>query len=113
MGRQYVASTPASRGEVAGPQVGELNRDSGLSFEQLEAAATAAGYRLIPLDVEEPKGNASREDWANFAKAKGALDEDLVDEDGEELGRDALREKYGTPATPQPASSGSPASPAV
>jgi hypothetical protein len=97
MGRMYVSSTPATRGEVEGDQVGEVNAESGLSFEQLEEAAAAAGYRLIPVEVEEPKGNASREEWANFAKSKGASDEDLLDEDGEELGRDALREKYQTP----------------
>jgi hypothetical protein len=96
MGRMYVASTPATRGEAEGDQVGEVNAESGLSYEQLEVAAEAAGYRLIPLEVEEPKGNASREEWANFAKSKGASDEDLLDDNGEELGRDALRDKFGS-----------------
>lgn len=49
---------------------------------------------------EEPAGNASREDWAAYAKSvKGVTDADLVDAEGKELGRDELREKFGTPAS--------------
>lgn len=44
----------------------------------------------------EPAGNASRDDWAAYARTQGATDADLVDGDGEPLGRDQLREKYGT-----------------
>lgn len=44
----------------------------------------------------EPAGSARTEAWVAFAKAKGATEEDLVDEDGNALGRDALRAKYGT-----------------
>lgn len=51
-----------------------------------------------PAGPTEPAGNASRDDWAAFAKAKGATDEDLVDDQGEPLGRDELRAKYGTPS---------------
>lgn len=103
MARLYVPSTPATRGEVEGPQRGEANRQSGLTIEQLQAAAEAAGFDLTPrrgpvVGVEEPAGNASRDDWAAYAKAKGATDEDLVDKDGKDLGQRALREKYGTPA---------------
>ncbi len=105
MGRIYVQSTAASRGEAPGAQASEVDPTSGLSLEQLEAAAAAAGFRLIPVDVEEPKGNASRDEWANYAKSKGASDEDLLDEDGEELGRDALRDKYGTPPPVPPSAS--------
>lgn len=48
----------------------------------------------------EPAGNASRDDWAAYAtKVKGAKAEDLVDADGKDLGRDELREKFGTPAS--------------
>ena len=47
----------------------------------------------------EPKGNASAEEWVEWAKrVKGAKDEDLVDEQGEALKRDALRAKFGTSA---------------
>lgn len=50
---------------------------------------------------DEPAGNASRDAWAEYARtSKGASDADLVDEDGNDLGRDALREKFGTPAAP-------------
>lgn len=109
MARLYVPSTPATRGEVDGPQRGEANRDSGLTLEQLEAAAAAAGYQLVKVEpeatIEEPAGNATREDWANFAKSKGAADADLLDKDGKEIGRDALRDKYGTPPSPPSSSS--------
>lgn len=109
MGRLYVASTPASRGEV------EVDEDAagsvipeGVSPEEaLETIAVIAaelGFELVPIvpapekPEDEPAGNASREDWIAFARSKGATDEDLVDGDGKGLVRDALREKYGTPA---------------
>jgi hypothetical protein len=59
-----------------------------------------AGPPLIPDDLgtAEPAGNASREEWAAYARSKGATDEDLLDADGKPLGRDALRDKYATPA---------------
>lgn len=50
-------------------------------------------------DDEPPAGNASREDWETYAKANGATDADLVDEQGEPLGRDALRDKFGPKPT--------------
>lgn len=91
MGRIYVPSTPASRGEKAPEPEPEL-----MSREDLEAAAAAAGFALVPVEPEAPKGNAPREEWAEYAvNVKGAKPEDLVDDDGKELGRDELREKYG------------------
>jgi len=48
----------------------------------------------------EPAGNASRDEWAEYAvRVKGAKPEDLIDDQGEPLGRDMLREKYGAPAS--------------
>lgn len=47
----------------------------------------------------EPAGNASTEEWAAYAKTKGATDADLVASDGNPLGRDELRAAYGTPAS--------------
>jgi hypothetical protein len=46
-------------------------------------------------DGSAPKGNASREDWAAYAKAKGAPDEETrsVEEGG--LKQAELRDKYG------------------
>lgn len=98
MGRLYIPSTPASRGEV---EVEE--EEFGLSVEELRARADELGFDLVEREevaVEhEPAGNANREEWAAYARLKGATDEDLVDEDGKDLGRDVLREKYGTPAS--------------
>lgn len=109
MGRLYVPSTPASRGEV------EVDEDAdgslipeGLSHEEaleaLTAVAEELGYELVPIvptpekPEDEPAGNASTDEWLTYAKTKGAVDGDLVDGDGKALTRDALREKYGTPA---------------
>jgi hypothetical protein len=47
----------------------------------------------------EPAGNASTEAWVDFAKSKGATDADLTGADGEPLGREELKAKYGTPAS--------------
>lgn len=101
MARLYVPSTPATRGEVE-PEVEEKQA----SVEEVAAQAEALGFKLVPVDaevqdapvfgeVEEPKGNASRDEWEAYAKSKGAAEEDLVDDKGEPLTRDALKEKYG------------------
>jgi hypothetical protein len=42
-----------------------------------------------------PQGNASREAWAEFAKGKGASEDELKDPAEGGLSRDDLREKYG------------------
>lgn len=42
-----------------------------------------------------PKGNASREEWAVYAKTKGATDEELAEPADGGLSRDELRELYG------------------
>lgn len=50
-----------------------------------------------PSGDGQPAGNASRDDWAAYAKSsKGATDADLVDDKGEPLGRDEIKAKYGT-----------------
>lgn len=49
--------------------------------------------------MSQPKGNASREEWAAFALASG-VPEDVV----EPLSRDQLREQFGAPdPDPEPA----------
>lgn len=42
-------------------------------------------------EVGEPKGNASREEWAAYAKSRGASDEQLEDKS-----RDDIRAEYGS-----------------
>ncbi len=44
---------------------------------------------------EAPAGNASRDEWAEFAKASGATVEELADVNDGGLPRDDLRSKYG------------------
>jgi len=95
-GRKYVQSTPASRGEATVEEEQFI-----LSVEELRVHADALGFDLVEREEfseeHEPAGNASRDDWVAFARLMGASDEDLVDADGKDLGRDQLREKYGTP----------------
>jgi hypothetical protein len=103
MGRLYVPSTPASRGEsVPDPQVDVVEPPT---VAEVAAAAEALGFRLVPIEpeqeadkpAEEPAGNAATEEWVAYAKTKGATDEDLKDEKGDPLGQKALREKFGAP----------------
>lgn len=97
MGRIYVTSTPASRGEATVEE-----EQFALSVEELRALADELGFDLVEREEfseeHEPAGNASTEEWVAFARLKGATDEDLVDEDGKPLGRDVLREKFGAPS---------------
>lgn len=102
MGRQYVPSTPATRGEIDAEVY-----DRQVSVEELRALADEQGFDLIARDEvddpddpnAEPSSGASRAKWEAYARTvKGAADEDLIDEDGKPLKRDALVEKFGTPA---------------
>jgi hypothetical protein len=104
MGRMYVPSTPATRGEVD-PEV----YDRQTSVEELRALADEQGFDLVAREDgdagpgenpnAEPGPGQARAKWEVYARTvKGASDEDLVDEDGKPLKRDALVEKYGTPA---------------
>ena len=45
---------------------------------------------------EAPAGNASREAWADYARTKGATDEDLKDPAEGGMSRDDLRTLYGS-----------------
>lgn len=75
--------------------------DSGLA-EEASSGDLPAAPPLLPEDfgTAEPSGNASREEWESYARSKGAIDDDLLDEDDKPLGRDALRDKFGTPSDP-------------
>lgn len=97
MARQMVASTPATRGEVD-PDVYEQT----LTVDELRDAAEAAGFELVPVELDpdesgEPAGNASAAAWAAYARTRGATDEDLIDDDGKPLKRDEIRDKYQSP----------------
>jgi hypothetical protein len=59
-----------------------------------EGALLVAGHLERVRASGHPAGNASRDEWAAYALASGAAEADLLDDDGEELGRDALRDKY-------------------
>ncbi|MCL8026317.1 hypothetical protein [Nocardioides bruguierae] len=59
-------------------------------------SSTPSGSGSTP---EPPAGNASLEDWTEYAKtSKGATDADLVDAEGKPLTRDALKAKFGPQA---------------
>lgn len=81
------APLPASIGQD------ELDRLAGEGFiaEVAEVAEVEVEAEAPPVD-EAPKGNASREDWAAYAKSKGAPDEETADGG---LTQTELRAKYG------------------
>lgn len=94
MARMYVPSTPYTRGEKDVAELdGAPQAPAELSVDDLQAAAEERGYKLVPV---EPAASASTAEWAEYARKTGATDADLLDEDGRELKRDALREKFGT-----------------
>lgn len=126
MGRLYVPSTPATRGEPA-PKVkqtrGQTSGPVVLTVDDLRAAAAEHGFELVPVKTgpdessaqgsqqsspdaassehgpEQPAGNASTEKWVEYAKAQGATDADLIGADGQPLNRDELKAKYGQAPT--------------
>lgn len=86
-GRIYV-------GVVTGDAAAEPEESEAVVVTEPDAGDPPAGA----VTVEEPRGNASTEEWTAFAIQAGAAPEDLVDDDGEPLGRDALRDKFATPS---------------
>lgn len=71
--------------------------DPAAQTTQPDPVAAASALAGDP-PLGEPKGNATRDEWEQYARSKGATDADLVGADGKPLGRDELRDKYGTPA---------------
>jgi len=121
MGRIYVPSTPATRGEVSPEKYAAQQGDQDLTLEQLQAAAAKLGYQVAiqpapdpqsagqqtvpdgqqstPASSDLPAGNASAEDWTAYALAHGKTEADLNGEDGKPLGRDAIKALFvDTPA---------------
>lgn len=98
MARQYVPSTPATRGEVDPAEYEAQASAPELTLEQLQAEAGKLGYELTvkkaegeePNADELPKGNASVEDWTAYALKHGKTEADLT-VDGKPLGRDAIK----------------------
>jgi hypothetical protein len=78
------APLPASIGQD------ELDRLASEGF--IADAAEVEAEAAAPAVDEAPKGNASREDWAAYAKSKGAPDEETADGG---LTQTELRAKYG------------------
>lgn len=80
-----------------------VNFSAATQGETFEAALPAeveqmlvAGGHIERVDPDDPPaGNASRDEWAKYATAHGASEEDLLGEDGKPLGRDELRDRYG------------------
>jgi hypothetical protein len=74
--------------------------DSGLAVSastgDMPAAPPLLPENLTSLGSSEPAGNASREEWESYARSKGATDEDLLDGEGQPLGRNELRDRYAT-----------------
>lgn len=71
--------------------------------EKKGRASSGSGSSSTPqrAEGEEPPRAGSGSgiaEWVKFATEKGATEDDLKDEKGEALTRDALIAKYGTPA---------------
>lgn len=77
------------------------SKKSARSSSTTRSSSNTGGSNTPPVDPDaEPKGNASRDDWAAWAtRVKGATEDDLKDEQGEPLGREAIRAKFGTPSS--------------
>ena len=94
-----MAKDDANEGPGEFPPNADPARSTSAEAEQVAAlrgeetrATSAEAYqqRELGQSVEPPAGNASIEEWAEYAKARGATDADI-----EGLGRNELREKYG------------------
>lgn len=63
------------------------------------ADASSSGSAATPRKPgEEPKGNASMDEWVAYAKEKGATDEDLLDDKAEPLSYADIKAKFGSKA---------------
>lgn len=98
-----MAGEPPSKDDVKAAKAEAKAVEAGTSEPADPAAETvqpdpiaAAGELAQDGPVPEPKGNASRDDWADYARSKGATDADLVDAEGNPLRREEIRDKYGS-----------------
>lgn len=76
--------------DPAGPPIipAELRGDYSANVASLDSSHLAGGAD-VTASVDEPAGNASKEEWVEFARSRGASEEDVAD-----LNRNELREKY-------------------
>lgn len=81
------AEAPAPAPET-GPETPEEAEDTPSAPEEVSVPENAG--EGVSVDVEQPSGNGSTEEWAAFAKSKGATDADL-----EGMSRNEIRAKYG------------------
>ena len=78
--QQAKESELAERTRIEGEPVPQVVQDMG----EVPAATHTP-------DPDEPKGNASRDDWAAYAKSQGATDDQLAN-----MSRDDIRGRYGS-----------------
>lgn len=83
LGRGLIAEVDEAEDELQA-EPGEVTTDTG--------SEPGAG---VPV-VEQPAGNASRDDWAVYAESRGAPGSETAPVADGGLGRDELREKYGS-----------------
>lgn len=79
------SADPAQSTSAEAEQVAALRGE-----ETRATSAEAYQQRELAKSTEQPAGNASTEEWAEYAKAQGATDADV-----EGLGRNELRDRYG------------------
>lgn len=94
---QAIAPGPVLPGAEQEPKERELSDRTRIDQEPVPevVADLAVANPDHEPEAGEPKGNASRDEWAKFAKTKGAPDEELA-QDGTGLSRDDLRARYGS-----------------
>lgn len=63
------------------------------------SSTPAAPTRKTGEEPPRAGSGSGTAEWVAFAKEKGAKDEDLLDDVGEELSREALIAKFGTPSS--------------
>lgn len=85
-------------GQGAGQEPGDANSPPGSQGADggNQAPASDEGESDEVEYVEEPSGNASRDEWVEFARASDAPEEELASKDEGGLSRDELRDKYGS-----------------
>lgn len=88
-GLKAVAPVDADGNVTGMPEPGVPSRHLDADLEPVNARQ-AEEPQVDVADVPVPRGNASLDEWAAYAKACGATDEDL---DG--LGQRQIRDKYG------------------
>lgn len=79
----------------AAPQPGGFGGGPASVEQDGELVDVGADTSSLAGTQNQPAGNGKREDWVEFARTKGAPEDELKAQEEGGLSRDELREKYG------------------